>query len=109
MKAVIRRLRRLEDQFKPANGSRQSLEWVVTRAERRLALDASTCVQILRECGFLPAGPFFRVVKLGKIPDGLTEEETERFLREKGAEICGPQNHRGPAGASAHPAPLQTS
>jgi hypothetical protein len=28
-------------------------------------------------------------VNSGKIPDGLNAKETERFLREQGAEICG--------------------
>jgi hypothetical protein len=53
-----------------------------------LALDADTCVQIRRESGFLPTGGI-RYVNLFKIPKGLNARETEIFLREKGAEICG--------------------
>ena len=66
-----------------------------------LALDAETCVEILRECGFLPTGPGFGLVNLCNIPDGLNAGATERFLREKGMEICGPnvsKNRAGPTG-----------
>ncbi len=62
---------------------------LVTRMDRELALDGDACVQILRECGFMPAGPI-GVVRFDKIPDGLNAEETEKFLTEKGKEICSP-------------------
>jgi hypothetical protein len=88
MKAVIRRLRRLEDQFKPASSSRQGLEIVVARADRRLTVDGPACVQILPECGFVPSR-CLSVVNLCEIPDGLNAAETERFLRENAAAICG--------------------
>jgi hypothetical protein len=70
-----------------------------------LALDVDTCLQILRECEFLPAvnGTGIRLVTLCSIPKGLSAEETERFLWEKGAEICGSrgaQNHGGPTGGA---------
>ena len=81
---------------------------MVARADRRLALDGSTCVEILRKCGFLPSR-CLSVVNLCEIPDGLNVAETERFLRENAAAICGAQNHGGPAGAGGHAAPLQTS
>jgi pseudouridine-5'-phosphate glycosidase len=45
-------------------------------------------MQILEECGFLPA---IGVVNIGAIPGGLSAEELERFLREDGAQICSPQ------------------
>ncbi len=32
------------------------------------------------------------MVNLCAIPQGLTEEERERFLRKRGAEICYPRN-----------------
>ena len=47
MKAVERRLDRLEGRLAP-QGRKQFLI-VVTDAEQKLALDSSTCVQILRE------------------------------------------------------------
>jgi hypothetical protein len=62
---------------------------VVTIAGRKLAIDNDRCVGILRECGFLPTQRF-GVVDLGCIPDGLNAKETERFLRKRGAELCGP-------------------
>jgi hypothetical protein len=54
-----------------------------------LALDTDACVEILRESGFLPDGPHFAAVNLLHVPDGLNAEELWRFLRERGAEICG--------------------
>jgi hypothetical protein len=44
-------------------------------------------MQILRECGYLPTGYGFSVVFLCNIPDGLTEDELEQYLREHGAEL----------------------
>ena len=88
MTAVMRRIRRLEDRFAAADRPRPCLLLVVCRAGWGLALDQDRCIQILGECGFLPTGPA-GVVNLGDIPDGLDAEETERFLRENGAEICG--------------------
>ena len=98
MRTVARRIAKLENQFGIAEGKPQLL-LVVTAAGRGLALDQDKCVQILRECGFLPSGPV-GLVNLGEIPDGLNAEETERFLRESGAEICGlrsARNQDGPA------------
>jgi hypothetical protein len=88
MKVISKRLCKLESRFGLGPETEQIL-LVLTRAQRRLALDEDTCVGILRECGFLPTG-HCGLVKLGSIPDGLNAKETERFLREKGAEICGP-------------------
>ena len=73
---------------------------VVTAAGRGLALDQDRCIQILRECGFLPTGPV-GVVNLGQIPEGLNADELEGVLRKDGAETCGlrgAQNHGEPAG-----------
>jgi hypothetical protein len=84
MKTVTRRIGKLEDAFGPSNGE-PLLLLVVTAAAKRLALDQDRCIQILRECGFLPTGPI-GLVNLGHIRDGLNAEELERFLRENGAE-----------------------
>jgi hypothetical protein len=62
----------------------------VMRADRELALSSDECVQILRECHYLPVGPC-GVVDLGHIPDGLNAEELERYLRKHGASLCGPR------------------
>ena len=94
MKTVTRRIGKLEDTFRPGNGE-PLLLLVVTAAEKALALDQDRCVQILRECGFLPTGPV-GIVNLAAIPHGLDAEELERFLREHGAET------RGLSGAQDH-------
>jgi hypothetical protein len=93
MRTVTRRIGKLEDTLRPGNG-KPPLLLIVTAAEKMLALDQDRCVQILRECGFLPTGPVV-VVNLAAIPQGLNAERLERFLREHGAETCGlnRQNH----------------
>jgi hypothetical protein len=99
MRTVARRIAKLEDRFLPGNGKPQLL-LVVTAAGKALALDQDRCIQILRECGFLPTGPV-GLVNLGEIPNGLNAEELERFLRKDGEEICGlrsVQNHGGDHG-----------
>jgi hypothetical protein len=101
MKAISKRLCRLESRFGLGPGTEQLL-LVVTAAGRGLALDQDRCIQILRESGFLPTGPV-GVVNLGEIPDGRNAEELERFLRKDGAEICGlrgAQNHGERAGGA---------
>ena len=86
MKTIDRRIRKLEDRFCPAE-----VDWllVMAAADRELALDSHSCVEILRECGHLPTGPGFGTVRLWEIPDGLNAQELEKYLREHGAEICG--------------------
>ena len=88
MRAISKRLCKLENRFGLGPGTEQKL-WVVTTVGRQLALDEDTCVGILRECGLLPSERF-GVVSLANIPEGLNAKETERFLRENGAELCGP-------------------
>ena len=75
---------------------------VVRSAGLRLAVEQDRCLEILRECGFLPTGPC-GVVNLGKISPGLNAEETERFLRDDGAEICAPRGAQGAAAAGERP------
>jgi hypothetical protein len=88
MKTVTRRIGKLEYAFRPSNGE-PLLLLVVTAAEKGLlALDQDRCVQILRECGFLPTGPI-ALVNLAEIPAGLDAAELERYLREHGAETRG--------------------
>jgi hypothetical protein len=98
---IARRLQELERGFGLGPETEQLLV-VVTAAGRGLALDHDRCIQILRECGFLPTGPV-GVVNLGQIPDGLNAEELERFLRRDGADVCGlrsAQNHGRPEGGA---------
>lgn len=73
--------------FGPVTGKPQLL-LVVTAAASELALDQDTCIQILRECGYLPTGPI-GLVNLCEIPDDLNAEDLEKYLREHGAETHG--------------------
>ena len=82
MKTVERRLDRLEDRLAPQG--RKPFLIVVTDAAQRLALDSSSCVQILREGGHLDTTSLSCVVDLGYIPDGLDTAELEKHLREHG-------------------------
>lgn len=86
MKTIDRRIGQLEDRLWPGKG-KPPLLLVLCQAGWRLALDQDRCLQILDECGLLPAGAI-GVVNLLQIPDGLNAEELERFLRENGAEAC---------------------
>jgi len=107
MKTVTRRIGKLEDTFRPRSGE-PLLLLVLTAAEKRLALDQDRCVQILRECGFLPSGGPIGIVNLAAIPHDLGAEELEKFLREHGAEtrgLGGTQNHGEPASAALEVAP----
>jgi hypothetical protein len=54
------------------------------------ALDMATCAQILRECGSLPMCPVSLVDFYG-IPEDLSAEELETFLREEGAGLRFPR------------------
>ena len=84
MRTFGRRLNKLEQEF--GVGS-QRIVLVLCQAAIELALDSRACVQILDEAGFLsPSGCV--LVVLGNIPDGLSAEETERYLRENGDQIC---------------------
>jgi hypothetical protein len=84
MKAIDRRLSKLEDRL----GLKKELFMVVLSDSEKRGLDSDTCVEILRECGFLPVGGT-ALVDLTQIPGGLNAEETKRFVRENGAKICG--------------------
>ena len=86
MRTIQRRIRRVEDRF--LQGKSQGVRLVIRAAAVRLALDVDTCVKILEECGYLRDTGGASVVRLYDIPDGLGAKETERFLRERGAELC---------------------
>jgi hypothetical protein len=97
MKTIDSRIRKLEHRLWPTDG----ILLVFCHAGWGLALDEDRCIQILRECGFLPTGPGFGLVNLCQIPDGLNADELETYLRVDGAEtrgFRGAQNHAGPAG-----------
>jgi hypothetical protein len=98
--AVARRIDKLEHRFGIAK--QPCIVVVATRAGCQLALDDDACVEILRESGFLSDDPLFASVNLLRIPDGLSAEEMERFLRLNGAEICGARSATKPCGPAAH-------
>jgi hypothetical protein len=52
-------------------------------------LSKERCIEILKESGHLVTGPWFSMVNLHRIPRGLSAPDTERFLRERGSEVCG--------------------
>ena len=100
MKAIDRRIRRLQSRLCPDNGQPQRL-WVTVLAGREFALDLDRCTEILGECGFLPSTRF-GVLSFFGIPDGLNAKELKRHLRRYGAQICSSgrdQKHVGQGGA----------
>jgi hypothetical protein len=86
MKSIERRLGTLEHKLGIAT-NRPRLVVVMSDLIGR-GLDDDTCLKILRECGFPPANAV-STVDLCEIPGGLSAEETESFIRENGAKICG--------------------
>ena len=86
MKPIHRRLRRIEDHF--STGKSEGIRIVISGATRNPVPDNDTCVKILEESGYLRATGGISMVRLIDIPDGLNAKETERFLRERGAELC---------------------
>jgi hypothetical protein len=86
MNAIRKRLCKIENQLGVGSGIEHKL-WVIIMAGQELAIDTDSCIEILRECDFLPSARF-GVVNLGVIPEGLNANDTERFLRERGAETC---------------------
>lgn len=87
MKSIDARLGKLEQRFGIAKNKPRYVLILDGVAGKR-ALSDDKCVQILDEAGFLHAGGF-GVVDLTQIPSGLNANETERFIRENGARICG--------------------
>ena len=87
MKAISSRIRRLQQQLCPDKGHEQSI-WLTVRYGQEFALDRDRCIEILRECGFLPTTRWL-VLSFWDIPDGLNATELELYLRRNGAEICG--------------------
>lgn len=84
MRTITRRIGKLKDFLLPCNAQPLRL-WVLTEPGCEFALNLDSCVQILDECGFLPTGRF-GVLNFCGIPDGLSAEELEKFLRERGSE-----------------------
>src|SRR5580698_4797544 len=96
MRTITKRMDKLEDLLGIAAAKHPCRAWVVHLFGRELALNDDRCVEILREGGFLPNGRRFAIVNLCDIPEGLNAVDLEKFLRESGEDICGPDR---PAGA----------
>jgi hypothetical protein len=98
IRTVTNRIAKLENRLGIAAG-KEKLRFVICEAGWGQALALDACMDILRECGFLSDGPGIGTVDLLHIPEGLNAEDLERFLRENGAERCGPRafNQPGPA------------
>lgn len=96
MRRFDRRLNKLESEFGVRS---ERIVLLVSQAAIELALDSHTCVRILDEAGHLaPRGNGLMLVNLLNIPDGLSAEETKRYLRENGDRICpGHSNENGSA------------
>jgi hypothetical protein len=98
MRAVSRRLNKLDHQF-GLSPKHPRLLMIVT-GYRTLAIDEDACVKILDEAGFLPMSGI-ATVDLLDIPQGLSARETERFLRDNSAKICGPRFAQSPDGVGS--------
>lgn len=86
MNRFDRRLEKLEKRSGTADAELRTLT-IVRGIVQRIGLDQDTCIQILDEGGFLRKRGFV-LVDLHNVPDGLSAEETKRFLLENGAKIC---------------------
>ena len=79
MKPVIRRIARLEDRLAPqpdfARNPRGRLRVVVSRMDRALSLETSSCRRTLTASGSLT-----EVVRLDGIRGALTDAELEKFV-----------------------------
>ena len=75
VRALTRRLDRLEDHYAPADGPRKRFTVVVSALGRPLNLGGSTC---RRRLG--PDGTMTELVQLDGSRDGLSDEELDRFI-----------------------------
>jgi hypothetical protein len=89
VRTALKRIAKLEEQFRTKDGGPQHL-WVITRLDRIPALDSDACIEILRKYGHLPRH-VCGVVRLENIPAGMGAGETRKFLRDHGADLCGPR------------------
>ena len=100
MRTITGRIDRLENRLGIAGG-KLKMQVVICRAGWGKALTIDRCTEILRECGFLLDTSGVHVVNFLKIPEDLDARDLERYLRENGADLCGPR-------ASSHSKPVDT-
>ena len=84
MKNLDGRLSKLETRFGIARNG-PTIQLILN--DRELVPIKDVYVQILEDGGFPPPGG--HIIDFTVIPRGLSAEETERFVRENGAKICG--------------------
>jgi len=96
------RIRRLENRYGIVD-TRPHILVVMCDAGWGLALEMDRCTDILREGGFLPTGPGVATVDFSHVPEDLDAEELEKFLRESGADLCGPRHGKTDANNSQTP------
>ena len=89
MQSILRRVKKLESGW--SHASEAGIQLILQLAGQELALDSDRCVEILRQSGFLPWGPFISVIRLMDVPPNLNATGLERYLRESGAELCRPR------------------
>jgi hypothetical protein len=87
MRTITKRIHELEKQFGTAEGQKPVL-FFLARAGWQLAIDEERCLQILEESGLLRKGPL-GMLNFLHIPHDLNAEETETWVRENAADICG--------------------
>jgi hypothetical protein len=88
MRTVTKRINKLENRFGIAAAKRPCTAVVISLAGWELALNTKGAFR----SSVIPGSCHTALsssVNLCDIPDGLTTEELEKFLRKRGAEICG--------------------
>ena len=90
MTPVTRRIAKLENEAGISDRTPGILLLVCQAGTTKADMDPD--LQILRDRGFLPTGPGLASVDFGRIPGGLNAEEKENVLRERGWDICFPQD-----------------
>jgi hypothetical protein len=76
MRMLTRRIDNLENLLGIVAAKRPCRVWIVRLFGRELALNDDRCLEILRECGFLPNGRPFAIVQFCGIPNGLNAKES---------------------------------
>ena len=102
MKAIAKRLRRLEDEFGSEDGKRR-LTLVVCPAGWTMALDTDRSVEILGECGFVRTGP--GMLLLDGTEDYSLRTATQRDRKVSTVTRCGRLivNHRSVSSFTSTP------
>ena len=96
MKSIDGRLNKLEHRYGIAD-DKPRFVLILDGAGSERAISDDHCIQILDEAGLLHSSGF-GVVDLTQIPNGLSDKETERFLRESGVQLSASRLAQSPGG-----------